>query len=198
MLARHKLLVLCIAGLVATGENSANAQGYPFSQRGSVTQNVALTEISISYGRPVARGRELFGKLVPWDSVWHPGADSATLVSFAHDVVIEGTPLSAGEYSIWLIPRQNRPWTLIFSRRAHVFHTPYPGARFDAMRVDIPVESGAHMESLAFYFPMVLRGDAVLRMHWGTTILPIRIEAPYRPGTSETSCVATAAARATA
>ena len=47
----------------------AEAQAYPASQRGSVTQNVAFTEISVAYGRPVARGRELFGTLVRWDNV---------------------------------------------------------------------------------------------------------------------------------
>jgi hypothetical protein len=64
--------------LMALTAASARAQGYPFSQRGSVTQMVAFTNISVAYGRPVARGRVLFGALVPWDSVWHPGADSAT------------------------------------------------------------------------------------------------------------------------
>ena len=47
---------------------AAPAQGYPFSQRGSVEQMVAFTDISVVYGRPVARGRALFGALVPWDS----------------------------------------------------------------------------------------------------------------------------------
>lgn len=57
---------LCLA--VAVTGSPARSQGYPPSQRGTVTQNVAFTEISVSYGRPVARGRELFGALVPWDS----------------------------------------------------------------------------------------------------------------------------------
>src|SRR6185295_5496885 len=101
--------------LVAVAGTSAAAQGYPFSQRGSVSQNIAFTEISVTYGRPVARGRVLFGQLVPWDSVWNPGADSATRVVLNHDVLIEGKELKAGEYSLWLIPREHAPWTLIVS-----------------------------------------------------------------------------------
>src|SRR5690349_19413119 len=101
---------LRIAALLALGAglaapNQLFSQGYPFSQRGSVTQNVALTAISIEYGRPVARGRTLWGQLVPWDSIWHPGADSATRISFDHDIEVEGKQLKAGEYSLWLIPR---------------------------------------------------------------------------------------------
>ena len=86
-------------------------QGYPFSQRGSVEQDVAHTRIAVTYGRPVARGRALFGQLVPWDSIWHPGADSATRVTFNHDLLLEGHAMKAGEYSLWLIPREHAPWT---------------------------------------------------------------------------------------
>jgi hypothetical protein len=159
----------------------AHAQGYPFSQRGSVTQHVAHTTIAVEYGRPVARGRALFGQLVPWDSVWHPGADSATRISFDHPVRLEGQEVRAGEYSLWLFPRASGPWTVILSRAAHVFHKPYPGAARDAYRIDVSPERGAHMESLAIYFPSVLRADAVLRIHWGETVLPIRVSAPYSP-----------------
>jgi len=169
----------CLA--VAVTGSPARSQGYPFSQRGTVSQMVAFTEISVSYGRPVARGRDLFGALVPWDSVWHPGADSATRVTFSHDVLLEGKSLRAGEYSLWLIPRERAPWTVILSRAAHVFHRPYPGSRFDVLRIDVTPEQVSNMESFAIYFPMVLRDEAVMRLHWGTTAVPIRIRAPFVP-----------------
>ena len=169
----------CLA--VAVNSSPAGSQGYPFSQRGTVTQNVAFTEISVSYGRPVARGRELFGALVPWDNVWHPGADSATRIRFNQDVLLEGKPLRAGEYSLWLIPREHAPWTLILSRAARVFHTPYPGGQHDMLRIDVTPEQVSHMESFAIYFPKVLRDEAVMRLHWGTMAVPIRIKAPFRP-----------------
>jgi len=72
-------------------------------------------------------------------------------------------------------------WTVIFSRAAHVFHKPYPGANFDVLRVDVTPEQASPMESFAIYFTIVLRDDAVLRLHWGTTGVPIRIRAPFRP-----------------
>jgi Protein of unknown function (DUF2911) len=175
---RHALLfALTMLGALA---GPARAQGYPFSQRGSVTQHVALTEIAVEYGRPIARGRALFGQLVPWDSVWHPGADSATRISIDHNVLLEGHEVKAGEYSLWLVPRANQPWTVILSRAAHVFHKPYPGVANDAYRFDVTPEKGGHMESLAIYFPSVIRADAVMRIHWGETIVPIRVTAPYR------------------
>jgi uncharacterized NAD(P)/FAD-binding protein YdhS len=178
----NNFLSAATCGLLATlGAAAAQSQGYPFSQRGSVTQSVAYTSISVVYGRPVARGRALFGALVPWDSVWHPGADSATRIRFDHDVVIEGKALRAGEYSLWLIPRASAPWILIFSRAAHVFHKPYPGSASDVLRVDVSPVEASSVESFTIYFPKVLRDEAELRLHWGTTAVPIRIKAPYQP-----------------
>lgn len=172
-----RLSMLAIIGTAALGV----LQGVPFSQHGSVTQRVSHTNVAIEYNRPVARGRALFGALVKWDSIWHPGADSATWISFDKDVTFEGKALTKGEYSIWLIPRERAPWTLILSSASRVFHSPYPGAEHDVLRVDIPPEKGAHMETLAYYFPVVARDSAVLRMHWGDTVLPVRLRFSREP-----------------
>lgn len=82
---------------------------------------------------------------------------------------------------MWLIPRERAPWTLILSRAARVFHKPYPGPQFDVLRLDVTPEQVSNMESFAIYFPMVLRDEAVMRLHWGTTAVPIRIKAPFQP-----------------
>lgn len=175
-----RAIVVC-ALIVGIASHSSPAQTYPFSQRGSVTQNVAYTHFSVVYGRPVARGRALFGSLVPWNEIWHPGADSATRLNFNHDITVEGKPLRAGEYTLWLIPRESAPWTLIFSRAAHVFHKPYPGEQYEVLRVDLPPEQVTHVESLTIDFPMVLKDEAILRIHWGTTAVAAHIKAGWSP-----------------
>ena len=157
------------------------AQMYPFSQRGGVMQNVAFTTISIEYGRPTARGRTLFGALVPWDSVWHPGADAATELVISKDIQLEGREVKAGTYTIWLIPRASGTWTFILSRAIGVPHTPYPGVGRDAFRADVKPDSGSHLETLTWMFPAVLREDATLRFQWGGTGISLNIKAPYRP-----------------
>src|SRR5690242_459483 len=154
--AALRILAVGTMSVPAIFPSLAGAQGYPFSQRGAISQDVAFTTITVAYGRPVARGRPLFGQLVPWDSVWHPGADSATRVAFNHDVLVEGKPLKAGEYSLWLVPREHGPWTVIFSRAAHTFHKPYPGEGQDALRVDVATEAASHVETLEIEFPLVL------------------------------------------
>jgi len=150
---------------------------YPRSQHGSVSQHIQGTEVTISYNRPVARGRALFGSLVAWNRIWHPGADSATTISFSKDVTIDGQPLKAGRYSLWTIPEESKPWTVIFNRGVGGWHTNYPGESQDALRLTVSPDSGGYLETLTYYFPLVDGDSAVLRLQWGTTIVPLKIKA---------------------
>ena len=147
------------------------------SQSGSVSQEVANTSIAVTYDRPVARGRELFGGIVPFGEIWNPGANDATAIALSRDVTINGNALPAGSYSLWAIPDPNR-WTMIFSREADVYHTPYPGEEHDALRFMVSPRLGEHMETLAFYFAVVEKKDAELRLHWGDTYIPMSITVP--------------------
>ena len=147
------------------------------SQSGLVWQEVANTQIEVTYDRPVARGRDLFGGIVPFGEIWNPGANDATAIGFTRDVTINGNALPAGKYSLWAIPDPNR-WTIIFNRQADVYHTPYPGEEDDALRFMASPRRGAHMETLAFYFAAVEKKDAELRLHWGETYVPFSITVP--------------------
>jgi hypothetical protein len=153
----------------------------PRSQHGTVSQRVGTTEITITYNRPVARGRELFGRsgVVAWGRIWHPGADSSTTITFSKTVRVEGHTLPAGSYTLWAIPEAPpKTWTLIFSRAVNNWHVPYPGESADVLRVTVTPETGAHMEVLAYYFPIVAADSTVLRLHWGATVVPVRIRTP--------------------
>lgn len=143
------------------------------SQPALVRQRMGSTEIAVVYNRPAARGRVLFGGIVPWDSVWCPGADEATRLELTQDVRVEGRPLGAGKYSVWAIPGPAE-WTVIFSRAANVYHVPYPRGQ-DALRIRVRPTTGPYMESLAYYFPAATADSAVLALHWGTTVVPVRI-----------------------
>jgi hypothetical protein len=145
------------------------------SQQARVEQRVGDVSIEIEYRRPVARGRELFGGIVPYDKEWNPGADAASTIRFSGDVLLEGKPVAKGSYSIWAIPSPEH-WTFILSNAARVFHEPYPEGK-DALRVPITPVAGPHMETLGFYFPMVDADSALLHLHWGETVVPVRLRA---------------------
>src|SRR5882672_12138815 len=129
------------------------------SQAAVIGQRVATTEITVTYSRPVARGRQIFGALVPYGKVWTPGADQATTVTFSRDVSIDEHPLAKGSYSVWTIPGPET-WTLIFSKVPKAFHESYPGEAQDALRLEVRPEKTAHVETLTFDFPTVEGKDA--------------------------------------
>ena len=153
---------------------SISAQEIKKSQKSILTQTVGQTKITITYYRPVARGRKLFGKLVKYDEVWQPGANDATVFEFDKDIKVEGKLLEAGKYSLWSIPGKDE-WTFIFSNKYDAWHTTYPKGE-DALRVKIKSQGGTHMETLAYYFPFVEGKEATLNFHWGNTIVPMKIE----------------------
>ena len=146
------------------------------SQPARVVQRMGSTEITIVYNRPVARGRELFGGIVPWDSLWNPGADEATRLELSEDITIAGQPLPAGRYSMWAIPGRGE-WTLAFNRAWDVDHLTYREAN-DALRLRVRPHPASHMESLAFYFPYVEVDSAMLALHWGETMLTLPVRRP--------------------
>lgn len=169
--------LLLASGAHIAGTQSPQSSPTPRpSQHGSVSQHIADTTITIEYNRPVARGRELFGSLVPWGRVWCPGADTCTSIELTTDVKVAGQALAAGTYSLWAEPGHDH-WTIIFNRANPVFHTRYPQAQ-DALRVQTTPRTGSHMETLAFYFPLVDGKHAELVLHWGTTVVPLEIDVP--------------------
>ena len=169
------LLLLALAGLPIAAVPSC-AQQIARSQLATVTQRVADTEIEIRYRRPVARGRALFGELVPFGQVWTPSADSAAQFTVSTPVEVNGQTLAAGTYALWTIP-DAASWTLIFSSRVPVFHLRYP-RDLDVLRVTSPTEQGEHIEALQFSFPSVDGDSALIHLRWGTTIVPLRLRAP--------------------
>jgi hypothetical protein len=171
--SRSALLALAL-GAAAIGAPRDAAGQNRRSQHGTVGQRIGETEVSIIYNRPVARGRTLYGGIVGWGRTWNPGADSATTIAFGTDVQVNGEPLAAGRYTLWVIPEEREPWTVIFSRATGIWHTPYPAGQ-DALRLRVTPTTGEHMETLAFYFPVVEGTEATLRLHWGTTVVPLTI-----------------------
>src|SRR5881227_4252207 len=102
-----------IAVLLALSVVSQQSPVKP-SQRGTVTQEVAGTTIAIEYDRPVARGRDLFGALVPYGRVWCPGANECTTLTVSTDITVEGKKLPAGTYTVWAKPGA-ASWSIIFN-----------------------------------------------------------------------------------
>ena len=169
---------LLLGSLLAILVTPAQAQSPRRSQRAEMLQMVGETEIRATYIRPVARGRALFGALVPYGRMWTPSADSAMRLSFSTDVQIDGQALKAGSYSVWAIPDSTH-WTVIFNKDANAFHLRHRESE-DVLRLTAKVDSLPHVETLALTFPLVDGRKAVMRFQWGTTAVSLAIDAPER------------------
>jgi len=86
--------------------------------------------ITISYGRPSMRGRKIFGALIPYNKVWMPGADEATVFETTAALQFGDFKLPAGRYSFYTMP-SDKQWTLIINKKTGQWHTLYvPGEDF--------------------------------------------------------------------
>lgn len=145
------------------------------SPNAMVRQTVGVTPITISYGRPSVRDREVFGELVPYGEVWRTGANEATAITFAHDVQVEGHPLEAGTYGLFTIPRRSGEWTLIFNEVANQWGAFEYDSAEDALRVPVPAFEADFREMLTFNFTHVSDTSAQIVLRWDTVAVPFEV-----------------------
>lgn len=103
------------AALLLAG-SSISAQGLKVpapSPLQTIKQAFALTDVSIEYSRPGAKGRVVFGDLVPFGKIWRTGANGATKIMFGEDVKVEGQAIASGTYAVYSIPNKDS-WEIMF------------------------------------------------------------------------------------
>jgi hypothetical protein len=96
--------------------------------------------VTVDYSSPRAKGRKIYGELVPFDKVWRTGANEATKFVTTADVGVGGTAVPAGTYTIFTIPGKDK-WTLIINKKTGEWGTDYPGPSNDLARVDMKVST---------------------------------------------------------
>lgn len=113
--------------------------------------NIAGKEIAVAYGAPSVKGRVVWGDLVPYGEVWRTGANEATNISFEKDVKVEGEMVPAGKYSLFTIPRENEPWTIILNSDWDLEHGHFQyNEENDVLRVDVsPTFESTNQEMLS-------------------------------------------------
>jgi hypothetical protein len=124
--------------------------------------------ITVDYSSPRAKGRKIYGGLVPYGEVWRAGANEATTFVTTADLMVGGQHVPAGSYTIFTIPNKDK-WTLVISKKTGEWGVPYPGADQDLVRVDMKVSAvPAAVENFTIGFDKTAGGCA-LRMDWEKT-----------------------------
>jgi len=127
-------------GAVLTAWAARDAQGQAMgmlSPRDTVRATAGGASLLVDYGRPSKRGREIFGNVVPWGTVWRTGANAATQFRTDRDLVIGGVVVPAGTYTLWTLPVPTG-WQLIVNRQTGQWGTAYDAAQ-DLIRVPLTV-----------------------------------------------------------
>lgn len=145
------------------------------SQRATVSQTIGLTEIGISYDRPLVNGREVWGKLVPYDSVWRAGANENTVIAFTSPVRMGGQELPAGRYGVHMIPTANE-WTVILSRQADAWGSFSYDPKEDAVRLTAVPVPAPFQEALGYTLDDPGTGSVVATLHWEKLAVPFTVE----------------------
>ena len=173
---RNILLLSCVVlfSVASTMAQSALLDIPRDSQHATVLQKVGITDIKVNYHRPLVKGRQIWGKLVPYDAVWRAGANENTTISFSDPVNVEGKPLEAGTYGLHMIPGQS-DWIVIFSKNSTSWGAFTYKQDEDALRVTVKPQPAEFHEALAYDFDDVKDDSAVLTLRWEKLAVPVKI-----------------------
>lgn len=179
---RMRLFVLLLGLLVVSAAQAQTATGETLmlnlpraSQHALVSQRIGITDITINYHRPLANGRQIWGKVVPYGQVWRAGANENTTITFTDPVTIEGQALDKGTYGLHMIPGENQ-WTVIFSKNSTAWGSFSYKQDEDALRVTVKPETTGTHDALAYDFNDVKANSAVVTMSWDKVAVPFKVQ----------------------
>jgi len=177
-------MFLCTLILVQTAEAQLNLPR--ISPAASVTHTIGLTKVTIDYSSPAVKGREVWGKLVPYGlttfafgpgnpAPWRAGANENTVITFTHDVKIEGKDLAAGSYGLFMIPSETE-WVIIFSKNHTSWGSFFYDEKEDVLRVKVTPVKAEFNEWLAYGFDNNTANSADAFLHWEKLKIKFKIE----------------------
>jgi tetratricopeptide (TPR) repeat protein len=144
------------------------------SQRAQITQRVGITDITISYHRPLVNNRKVWDGLVPYGKVWRAGANENTTISFTDPVTIEGKPLDKGTYGLHMIPTADQ-WTIIFSKNSTSWGAFTYDEAEDALRVTVKPQAGEIHNALTYDFDQLQPQSVMVLLEWEKLAVPFKV-----------------------
>lgn len=166
------------------------------NQKAAVTQFIGPVNITIEYSSPAVhtaggkdRHGQIWGQLVPYGMAdlgpfgngkpdpWRAGANENTVFAASDDVLIEGKPLAAGRYGLFMVPGKDE-WTIIFSKTSGAWGSFNYDQAQDALRVTVKPHSHEYREYLAYEFPVRKPTEAVAELQWEELAVGWQIQVP--------------------
>lgn len=146
------------------------------SPKAIITQGVGLGEVTVKYSRPSAKGRQIFGNLVPYDKVWRTGANQITNITLSEDMKINNTPMDAGTYGLFTIPGR-QSWKIILNRNSEQWGAYEYDPIMDALSFEVqPINLDQSENHMSISFDKFTPNSAYLVISWERTAVKFKIE----------------------
>lgn len=172
-----KKVIVLLLTIISVGAMAQGIKTPAPSPTQTMKQDFALSSIEITYSRPAAKGRKIFGDLVPFGKIWRTGANAATKITFGEDVKIGGMPVKAGSYALYTVPDANE-WEIIINKGANNsgltgYKTEDDVARFKVRSAKLPMS----IESFTILLGNLTPSSASIQVLWENTAVEIPVEA---------------------
>ncbi|HEY8937620.1 MAG TPA: DUF2911 domain-containing protein [Cyclobacteriaceae bacterium] len=185
------LFAICVAhaqklSLPPSGDN----------EKSSITQGIGPVSVTINYSSPDVHGANgedrtghIWGELVPYGftdqgfgsskaAPWRAGANENTTITFSHDVTVEGQPLKAGTYGLFLATDKDGPWTWIFSNNSTSWGSFFYDQKDDALRVNVKPQDATYTEWLTYSFEDRKPTSTQAYLQWENKKITFKIGVP--------------------
>ena len=170
-LYRPLLFALLVTSFVAAQDKAS---------RPSPPGNASVTfadghKVSIDYSRPSVKGRKVMGDLVPYGKVWRTGANEATSLTTDTDLVIGGTTVPKGDYTVYTLPGE-MAWKLIINKQTKQWGTVYDEKQ-DLARIDlVSAKTSAPVEQFTITLDKTGGDSAKLKLEWENTSVSVDVK----------------------
>jgi tetratricopeptide (TPR) repeat protein len=152
-----------------------------------VSQTIGISTVTVNYSRPSVKGREIWGKLVPYgwnvqpfgtgnSAPWRAGANENTTIKFSHAAKVEGQPVPAGEYGLFFVINEDNTGEVILSKDKRSWGSFWYDPKQDLLRAKIQVRPATQTELLTYGFINDTKTSAELALNWEKKQFPLKIE----------------------
>lgn len=150
----------------------------PESPKETVKYNASFSEIEVVYSRPYKKGREIFGKLVPYGKYWRTGANAATTFESSKDILFNGQKLEGGKYRLYTVPSE-KEWKVVLNSEGDTFFAvSEPDYSLDVLETTIAVEklsSGVSEQFTIMFSDMENSSEILMGLMWDDVTVKIPI-----------------------
>ena len=146
------------------------------SPSASFSQTLGFTKIKVDYARPGTKGREVFGKLIPYGEIWRTGASDCSTISFNDEVTIGGKKIAKGKYSLFSIPNVEQ-WTIIINTDTTLHGASGYDEKKDVHRFTVkPEKSARFYETFTIELSDIVKDNGMLYLIWENTMVKFEIQ----------------------